>query len=127
MKTKLRKKVFGFEHKGEPLLSKKLFLSRSLYHFLLGMLIIFISLMIGVLGYHILEGFGWMDSLLNASMILGGMGPVSELKTDAGKFFASMYALFSGIVFLVTAGIIFAPIVHRFMHSLHISGKDEEE
>jgi hypothetical protein len=126
MKTSLKKKVFGFEHKEEPLLSKRLFLSRSINHFLLGIFTIFISLMIGVAGYHLLEGFSWIDSLLNASMILGGMGPIGELKTDGGKLFASMYALFSGIVFLVTVGIIFAPVVHRFLHSLHVSEKDEE-
>lgn len=77
----------------------------------------------GVFGYHFFEDIGWIDSLLNASMILGGMGPVTELKTDAGKIFASFYALFSGIVFLVTVGIIFAPIVHRFLHKLHIDKK----
>ncbi len=64
-----------------------------------------------------------MDALLNASMILGGMGPVTELKTDAGKLFASFYALFSGIVFLVTVGIILAPMVHRFLHKLNIEKK----
>jgi hypothetical protein len=124
MRTKLKKNLFGFEHKEEPLLSKKLFLSRSINHLILGLCTIFISLMIGVAGYHLLEGLSWLDSLLNASMILGGMGPVDTLKTDSGKFFASMYALFSGIVFLVTVGIIFAPIVHRFLHSLHVSDKD---
>ena len=77
----------------------------------------------GVFGYHFFEDIGWIDSLLNASMILGGMGPVTELKTDTGKIFASFYALFSGIVFLVTVGIIFAPIVHRFLHRLHIDKK----
>jgi len=64
-----------------------------------------------------------VDALLNASMILGGMGPVTELKTDAGKLFASFYALFSGIVFLVTVGIILAPMVHRFLHKLNIEKK----
>ncbi|MDP2037108.1 MAG: hypothetical protein Q8L04_06965 [Ignavibacteria bacterium] len=82
-----------------------------------------IALLMGVFGYHFFEDIGWIDSLLNASMILGGMGPVTELKTDAGKIFASFYALFSGIVFLVTVGIIFAPIVHRFLHKLHIDKK----
>jgi hypothetical protein len=126
MKKGLRKKVFGFEHKNEPLLSKKLFITRSLNHFILGIVTIFISLIIGILGYHILEGFSWIDSLLNASMILGGMGPIGELKTDGGKFFASMYALFSGIIFLVTVGIVFAPVIHRFLHSLHVSEKDNK-
>jgi hypothetical protein len=127
MRTKLRKNVFGFEHKGEPLLSKRLFVSRSINHLILGICTIIISLMIGVIGYHFLEELNWIDSLLNASMILGGMGPVDVLKTDNGKFFASMYALFSGIVFLVTVGIIFAPVVHRFLHSLHVSNKNDDD
>lgn len=82
--------------------------------------------MVGVCGYHFLENISWIDSLLNASMILGGMGPVTELRTDYGKIFASLYALFSGIVFLVTVGIILAPAVHRLLHSLHIDEKSED-
>ena len=120
----LKKKLFGFEHKNEPLLARKLFITRSINHLVLGIITIFVSLIIGILGYHLFEGFGWIDSLLNASMILGGMGPIGELKTNGGKIFASIYALFSGIVFLATVGIIFAPIVHRFLHRLHIKDKD---
>lgn len=120
------KKLLRFEHRNEPLITRPLFYKRLLGHLSLGLLTIFVSLMIGVLGYHIFEGLGWIDSLLNASMILGGMGPVNELKTNAGKLFASFYSLFSGIVFLVTVGIIIAPIVHRFLHHLHIEEKDEE-
>ncbi len=122
----MRKRILNFENKWQPLLSKKLFFRRMLIHFLAGALLIFISLLIGILGYHYLENFSWIDSLLNASMILGGMGPVGELRTFGGKFFASMYALFSGIVFLVTAGVILAPAVHRFLHKLHLSESDDE-
>jgi hypothetical protein len=117
------KRKFRYEHKNEPLLPGKLFLKRLINHFLIGVVTILISLLIGMTGYHVFEGLSWMDSLLNSSMILGGMGPVNEIHTDAGKFFASMYALFSGIIFLLTVGIIIAPIVHRFLHKLHI---DEE-
>ncbi len=81
------------------------------------------SLSIGVAGYRITEGFSWIDSLLNASMILGGMGPVNELMTAEGKLFASFYALFSGIIFLVAAGLIVAPVAHRIMHRLHLTTK----
>jgi hypothetical protein len=77
-------------------------------------------LAVGVIGYRALEGFSWIDSLLNASMILGGMGRVNPLQTPAGKFFASFYALYSGIVFLATAGITMAPVLHRFLHHFHI-------
>ena len=76
-------------------------------------------------GYHWLEGLSWLDAFVNAAMILGGMGPVAELHTANGKLFAGIYALFSGMVFLVVAGIVFAPVVHRAMHRFHISGTDE--
>ncbi|MHB8905973.1 MAG: hypothetical protein ACYC4T_06190 [Melioribacteraceae bacterium] len=124
MKKNRQQKIFRYENKNEPLLPRRLFIQRAINHLLLGILTIFISLMIGILGYRFIEGMSWIDSLLNASMILGGMGPVGEMHRDAGKFFASMYALFSGIVFLVTVGIIIAPAVHRFLHRLHV---EEEE
>ena len=123
MKTIGTTKRFHYEHNSEPLLPSQLFAKRIISHFSFGFIIILISLLLGVVGYHFFEGIGWIDSLLNASMILGGMGPVTELKTDAGKIFASFYALFSGIVFLVTVGIILAPMVHRFLHKLNIEKK----
>jgi hypothetical protein len=82
------------------------------------------SLVIGVLGYHVFESLPWIDSLLNASMILGGMGPVNELHTTAGKLFASFYAIYCGVIFLVVAGIILAPVIHRFMHHFHLEADD---
>ena len=82
--------------------------------------IILFSLGIGVLGYHVTEGLSWLDSLLNASMILGGMGPVDPIRTDAGKLFASFYALFSGMVLLVAVGVLIAPVFHRFLHRFHL-------
>ncbi len=85
-----------------------------------------LGLAIGILGYHFLERLSWLDSLLNASMILGGMGPVAELQTRAGKVFASLYAIFSGIFFLVVAGIVIAPIFHRILHRLHLDEDIDE-
>lgn len=123
MKTIGSTKRFHFEHNSEPILPKKLYVKRVANHFSFGFIIIIFSLLIGIAGYHFIEGLSWVDALLNASMILGGMGPVTELKTDAGKLFASFYALFSGIVFLVTVGIILAPMVHRFLHKLNIEKK----
>ena len=120
------KKILHFENKRQPLLAKRLFYRRLFNHLLTGILVIILSLGCGVFGYHYLENFSWIDSLLNASMILGGMGPVGELHTFGGKLFASLYALFSGIVFLVTVGIIIAPAVHRFLHKLHLSETDDE-
>jgi hypothetical protein len=109
-----------FEHRKQPLLTPREFLLRQLLYFLVAFIIIIGSLVLGVIGYHYLEGFSWVDSLVNASMILGGMGPVNELHTVTGKLFASFYALYSGIIFLVTVGIIMAPLYHRFLHRFHL-------
>ena len=79
------------------------------------------SLGIGMAGYHFLEGLSWIDSLLNAAMILGGMGPVAPLQTAAGKVFASFYALYSGVVLLASVGILAGPIFHRFLHRFHLA------
>lgn len=78
-----------------------------------------ISLLIGVLGYHLIEGMPWVDAFLNASMILGGMGPVDPMKTETGKIFAGCYALYSGLAFLAMAGLMFGPIAHRILHKFH--------
>lgn len=112
-----------FEHKLEPLLTKEKYLLRISKHLLIAMSVVVISLAIGVFGYHFIEGLNWIDSFLNASMILGGMGPVNELHTAWGKIFAALYSLFSGIIFLVIVGIVFAPIYHRFLHKFHMEIK----
>lgn len=109
-----------FEHRSQPLLPKRLFIRRVLFFFFVALAILAASLAIGVSGYHYLEGFTWVDAFMNAAMILGGMGPAGELHTNSGKVFASLYALFSGIVFLVVVGVLFAPIFHRFFHHLHL-------
>ena len=112
-----------YEHHSEPLLPLHKFLRRLLRHVLLAFLVVLCSLTLGVLGYHSFEQLPWIDSLLNASMILGGMGPVTELHTTGGKLFASFYALFAGIVFLITAGVIVAPLAHRLLHRFHLEAK----
>lgn len=109
-----------YEHRSEPLLSRALFIRRLFRHGLVGAVVIACSLAIGILGYRLCAGFSWLDSLLDASMILGGMGPVNPLTTTAGKLFASFYALFAGIVFLATVGILIAPFAHRLLHRLHL-------
>jgi len=92
----------------------------------LGMAVVVGSLLIGMVGYHIFEHMGWIDSFANASMILSGMGPLGELKTAAGKIFAGCYALFSGVAFLTSVGLVFAPIFHRFLHKFHLeTAKDK--
>lgn len=114
-----------FEHSSQPILSRRDFIKRVLAFAALAMAVLFVSLLIGIVGYHVTEGLDWTDSLLNASMILGGMGPVNELKTEAGKVFASFYALFSGIVFLLAMGIFLAPALHRILHRLHFPIDEE--
>jgi len=88
--------------------------------------LILISLGVGILCYHFLAGLNFIDSLLEASMILGGMGPVNELHSDGAKIFASIYALYSGLLILALMGIVLSPIVHRIMHKFHVDEKDME-
>lgn len=116
----------NYESKGEPIASSCAFANRMLRHFLLSAAVIGSSLGIGIAGYHVIAGFGWVDSLLNASMILGGMGPVGDLPNDAAKVFASAYALFSGLVFISASAILFAPVAHRVLHAFHIDEPDEK-
>ena len=104
----------SFEKRNRPLLSKKDFYIRVLRYTGFSFVLILASLIIGVLGYHFLNDLDWLDALVNASMILTGMGPVDPLKNDAAKWFASFYAIFSGVAFLSIVAVFFSPIVHRF-------------
>jgi len=112
-----------FENKRQPLASKNVYYKRMIKSMLVGILILVICLLAGVLGYHFTAGIAWLDSLHNASMILSGMGPVVEIKSDQGKWFSSFYALFSGVVFITNIGFILAPAIHRFFHKLHLEYK----
>jgi hypothetical protein len=110
----------NFEHKKSPLISNTAFIKRQLRFLLYSFVFVVISLLIGAIGYHLTAGLGWLDSLYNSSMILTGMGPVNVLTNDAAKWFASFYALYSGVAFLTMAGILFAPMVHRILHLLNV-------
>lgn len=114
-----------FEHHSEPLATRAEFTQRILRYSLVTAGMILFSLGIGMLGYHFLESLSWIDSLLNASMILGGMGPVNPLRTSAGKLFASFYALYAGIILLASVGVLAAPVFHRFMHRFHLELDDD--
>lgn len=93
---------------------------------LIGLGLILVALYIGMCGYHFFENLPWVDSFLNASMILSGMGPVSDMKTETGKLFAGCYALFSGLAFIAIVVIILSPVIHRFFHRIHLeTGKND--
>lgn len=109
-----------YEHKKQPLASKQTYYKRIGRSVLFALVVLLISLLIGVAGYHYTTGMDWLDALLNASMILSGMGPVDTITEADGKWFASFYALFSGVVFITNIGLILAPAIHRIMHSLHV-------
>ncbi len=111
------------ERRHEPLLPRALFIKRLLRWSAAAAILILGSLLVGVCGYHFIEGLPWIDALLNASMLLGGMGPVDPLKTTGGKLFASFYALYSGLVIIGVAGLLLAPVIHRFFHAFHIQEK----
>lgn len=115
-----------FEQKHQKLVPVAVFMRRMATYILLAILLILGVLSIGVIGYHYLAGLTWVDSLLNASMILGGMGEIDPLTNTAAKIFASVYALFSGLVFIAIMGIFFAPIMHRVLHSFHMENKELE-
>jgi len=118
-------KNYGFEHKSKPLLPTSDFYKRQFRFVLYSLGLLTISLGIGMIGYHLSTGMAWIDAFYNASMILTGMGPIDPMPTSGAKFFAGCYALFSGIVFLSTVAVMFAPVIHRFMHIMHIQDESE--
>jgi hypothetical protein len=117
--------VPAFEHKSKPLLPRRQFYSRVTKHALMALGVLALSLGLGIVGYMATEGMAFIDAMLNASMLLGGMGPVDQLHTNGGKLFASFYSLFSGMIFLVVASIIIAPLIHRLLHRFHLERKSE--
>jgi hypothetical protein len=115
-----------FEHRTEPLLTTQAFVCRVIMSFSFGIAIILLSLAVGMAGYHYFEHLSWLDSFANAAMLLSGMGPLEQPQTDAGKLFAGLYALYSGLAVILIAGITFAPIVHRFLHKFHLENEENK-
>lgn len=115
-----------FEHKSEPVVSSHLFVRRMVLCFGLALCVVMVALGIGIAGYRFTAHLTWLDSLLNAAMILSGMGPVDRLEIPAAKWFAACYAIFSGLVFISVMGIILAPVIHRILHKFHLDERDEE-
>jgi hypothetical protein len=113
------------EKKHEPLLPTRQFAWRVAAFAAAASLLIVFALGVGVAGYHWIAGFSLIDGLLNASMILAGMGPVGELHSRAAKLFAAAYALFSGLVFITVAGLLFTPLIHRILHLFHVDESDK--
>jgi hypothetical protein len=109
-----------FEKKSEKVISRKRFWDRQLRFSMYATGILVFSLSLGVAGYMIFAKLGFVDALLNASMILTGMGPVNPMIDESAKLFASFYALYSGVAFLSVIGVFIAPVVHRFMHKIHL-------
>jgi hypothetical protein len=108
-----------FEHRSAPLLPRKEFIGRMRRSALLSGGVAAVTLVVGMIGYHLLEKMPWPDSFANASMILAGMGPLGNLNTDAGKIFAGIYALFCGLIFVTIITILLAPLFHRALHKFH--------
>ena len=117
-----RSHLLGYESKHEPLLGRKQFATRVLRNLGASALLVGVSLLAGMAGYHVYEGMAWIDAFANASMILSGMGPLDPPKTWGGKLFAGLYALYSGLALIVMAGILLAPFVHRLLHRFHLEG-----
>lgn len=115
--------IFRYEHRKQPVANDLVFASRIAINAGVACLIVACALALGMLGYRITERMDWLDAFLNASMLLGGMGPVDTLHTEAGKLFAGCYALFCGLVIVVTTGIVIAPALHRVLHSLHVESE----
>jgi hypothetical protein len=118
--------LLAFEHKNEPIASRKRFLYRFGRNLASAAILIAISLAGGIGGYMVTEHYSLLDAYLSAAMILSGMGPVGEVHTTAGKLFAGSYALYSGLVLVVSASLILAPLLHRFLHYLHVDYSTDE-
>lgn len=115
-----------FEHRSEKLVPWSVFARRMAVSSLVLLVSLSLALGIGVVGYHELANLSWVDSVLNASMILTGMGPIAPMTTTAAKLFASAYALFSGVVFLSSVGLLLAPVFHRILHTFHLDEAEQE-
>ena len=113
-----------YERHFHPLAPSSVFARRLFRSLFISSLLISAALLFGVAGYHWFAELEWVDALLNASMILGGMGPVDQLNTPIAKIFAAMYALFSGLVFVGAMGLALSPILHRMLHKFHIDDLD---
>jgi hypothetical protein len=119
--------LLKLERLNAPLLPRPLFIRRAVLGAGIGFCLLAAALFAGMLGYHVIEHLSWIDSFVNAAMILSGMGPVTTMETSAGKLFAGCYALFSGLAFITIVGVILAPFIHRVFHRFHLADDPSEE
>ena len=126
MTSRNRRKLLHYEHRSQPVLPRSGFIRRIAGHVLLAISLVAFSLAIGILGYHYFAGLSWLDALMNAAMILGGMGPVNVIPTDSGKLFVTFYALYAGVAFLAISAVLIAPFAHRLLHRLHLDDVDAQ-
>ena len=113
------------EHRSEPVIALRPFLLRLAHSGAIAIALISVSLLIGILGYHLIEHLSWIDAFLNAAMLLGGMGPIDRPSTFGGKLFAGLYSLYCGLAVIVVAGVILAPVAHRILHRFHVESRNK--
>lgn len=116
-----------YEHRKKPLAPLPVYHKRLMYSLLYMLVILVLALGIGIVGYRFTCGYSWIDSLLNASMILGGMGPMNPITSNGGKIFASFYAIFCGVTLLTSIGVLFTPVLHRLYHRFHLEEDDSRD
>ena len=114
-----------FEHRAQPVIPPRQFIVRLAHSGIVALAVIAVSLFIGMAGYRLLEGLSWIDAFLNASMLLGGMGPVNTPATFGGKLFAGLYALYCGLAVILVAGVMLAPVAHRILHRFHMESRNQ--
>lgn len=120
----MKKLLPQFEHRAQPVIPPERFLVRLAHSGIIALALIMVSLLAGMAGYRLLEGLSWIDAFLNASMLLGGMGPIHTPVTPGGKLFAGLYALYCGLAVILVAGVILAPIAHRILHRFHMESRE---
>jgi hypothetical protein len=122
----MKRNPMKLEHRSQKVLPLSQFVGRLVRYALFALFLIIFSIGIGVIGYHYLAGLGWLDSFHMACLILTGMGPTTDMKTDGAKVFSSLYAIYSGVAFLTIAAVFFAPVIHRLLHLLHVEPNADE-
>lgn len=111
-----------YEHRTEPVAGTRRYVVRLAHSGAIALALVAVSLLVGMVGYHRLEGLNWIDAFLNAAMLLGGMGPIDRPDTFGGKLFAGAYALYCGLAVIVVAGLLLSPLAHRMLHKFHVEG-----